>query len=395
MASKTRSVAQTTWTFPAFDSNPSAMGVSRTLGYLNSPGLYASLRYSDPVVSPILRTMRGHIENLKWQVLPSGDSDEHAAAAALLEQALLSDNWGSHAAQTWDLITTYGHAIYECITYEDPNSTFGVRNLLTPIPSFTINRFVKDNSGLDWIQLYQQTADGYQVEFSREECFHYLSDRDIPGNFAGNSMLRPLALPYTAAEIDLKVYLDARVRSRGLYVAKPNDSLQRAPEEWNEVIHTLNAIGQSDSSYVTLPEWIDLELLSSANPPDSALQNWQYYDALRRAALGSFLENLGLNGSGSNRALGEVLADRDNEVWQSNLRQLERQLASGGLIDKWCEILGIDDVIKPTVEVKREDEVPELDNVLDRLERLMKVSEDLDDDEFNALKKEILNGRTL
>jgi len=387
---KVKSQAQYSFTLPSWDANPQAASTLRLVGSLYSPGALAQIRYTDPVVAPVMDALRSHVGNLVWTSAPADESPESRAAKMIVDDILASIGWREHVEQVWDYTATFGFLFYEFSSWQDDRKPYGYGSRAILLHPSTISRITSDEPRLH-IQTVEQQVDAARAVFQNFEILHYRRDDDVPGNFLGRSLLRPLLLPFTASEIDLKCYLDARQRAKGVYHAKPNDSTQRSPQEWDQVEDSLDTLVSSDTGWITTPEWIDLQVLAAANPPDAALGNWQYFDALKRSALGHFLENLGLSGSGSNRALGEVLSDADNERWQAQIVEIERIInAPHSLIHRICTDFEIPEHNRPLLEVVREESVPTLDETLDRLAKAEAVT---DPEVRRILVDEIMRGR--
>jgi hypothetical protein len=389
-----RSQAQYTYSLPSFDSNPN-VGRFDLLGDLYNPGDLAAIRYADPVVAPLLNFVRKHLENLVWSVEPCEDTPEAIGAAEITNKFLTQVKFPFYAAQVWDLVHTFGFLYVERIWCRDEMSPLGFTAKTTPLFPPTISRIVVTPDGLRAARLEQSVDSGIQT-FSGEEVLHYVSNKDIAGNLTGISGLRPLLFPFRASQVDNKVYLDARTRAAGLLLVKMLNDMDRGSREFEELRASLARVVAGESGYLILPPEVEAEMVGNdgARPPDGALENWRYYDSLKRAALGMYLENLGLNGSGSNRALGEVLADADNDRWQSQMRSLEVLLTEQGLLPEFYELTGIREDIRPHVAIRREDEIADIDDVLKRLNELADLQEHIDNAEYERLKREILQGRT-
>jgi hypothetical protein len=383
--------AQTTWTLPSYEANPN-VSTFETVGTLYSGGDFQALRHTDPVVAPILNFIRKHLENLVWEVQESDSSYEAIAAAELTELFLRSIQFPRFAAQVWDLVHTFGYLYCERIFCEDPEQPLGFTAKLTPLFPPTVSRITTTPDGLRTSRVEQTVDVGIQT-FEGHELIHYLANTDIPGNLTGISGLRPLVFPHRASQIDSKVYLDARTRSAGTIVLTLMDGVERGSEEYNALLDSLDSVVSGESGYLLLPHGVESQMLTNNNPPDGALENWKYYDAIKRAALGTYLENLGLNGAGSNRALGEVLADADNDRWQAQLKSLENLMNEQGVLPEFWDLVDVPLNVRPFVTIKREDEVMDIDDVLTRLNKLADLEDFLDPVESERLKREILEGR--
>lgn len=384
--------AQNTFVLPQFDPNPIGVGTTELLGRLYAPGDFAQIRYADPVVAPLLNFIRKHLEAVVWSVEPVENTYEAIGAADITNAFLRSVEWNEFAALVYDMVHTFGHLYVERVWCKDPNSEIGISAKLTPLFPPTVSRIQTTPCGLR-TKILEQTVDVGVQTFQGEELLHYVSNTDVAGNLTGISGLRPLVFPHRASQIDQKVYLDARTRSAGTIVINLMSGLERGSQEFGELQDALDSVVSGESGYLVLPADVEAKMLSNNNPPDGALENWKYYDSIKRAALGHYLENLGLNGTGSNRALGEVLSDADNHRWQAQLAFLEKILTHQGLLPEFYNLVGIPKNLQPVVTIKREDEITDLDEVLRRLGDLVEIKDELDNVEFELLKREILNGR--
>lgn len=391
--SRVGSQAQFSWTRPSWDANADVT-TSDLIGYHFSPGELAQIRYTDPVVAPIMRSLRSSVQAFEWRVRAAEDTPEGRAASDVIQAALKSiPHFNIHLATVWDYVSWAGFVPFEVLRVP-ANTPLGYRWYPTLIHPTTVDRLETDSSGTVPTTLTQVTERG-STAFSPSEYVWYVNS-EVPGNFFGESALRPLLVVKRASEIDLKTYIDNRLKARGIYtvqtVGEPDDKGQ---QEYFSLLRQLNAAIAGQAGYVGVPAWLQLDILSSPNPPDKTLDVWQYFDALKRAALGHFLENLGLSGSGSNRALGEVLQEQDRERWYAEVARFEHMLNTTGLLPALCDTYRIPHHLRPELYVHREEETLDIDVAFERLARLqdLRASGAVDDEEFAEFKARIMGTR--
>lgn len=392
--SRALSATQNSWRQPSFDANPS-VGSHRSIGSVDNPGLYARIRYTCPVTRPLMDAYAEHVLNLTWVAEPQDEGDPEAEMAAAVVQEILDSTvarFSEHVSLMADSVKTYGHYVCEVLEQPTDELAAGFFYDITTIPAFSIDSWDPTQTGLSWRTLTQRTTRS-MTKFTPEEVLHYISDESIPGNFLGNSALRALVLPFTASEIDIKTYLDQRLGASGTWVLRPVDGEAKGVEEWAETLQVMRAASEGKSRVIALPEWVEAKWEQGASP-QPALENWQYYDSLKRAALGELTQNLGLAGSGSNRALGEVLLDVDADSWQAEIRRLERLLNSPrSIVHRYIQALEIPKDKAPRIKARYEKALLPIEDVLERLKALSDIEEFLDEAEFKQLKTEILSGR--
>lgn len=390
--SKVKSAAQLSYMMPSWDAN-SDVSIDDLIGTNYAPGELAQLRYNDYVVQPIFQAVRRHMQGLVWRVHPADDSRAGIAAAKVIENALLNldGGWPAWVARVHDSLAWAGHACYECIRVEDPDSPLGYSWKLTWIFPTTIQRLHTDQSGTRLQSVTQQTDRG-MATFEANE-FVWYRNTDIPGNFMGESMLRPLLVIKRAAEADLKTYIHNRLQSRGLYkVQTTGEPGSKGKEEFKRTVRTLNDAISGKAGWFIVPQWMDVTPLPSLNAPEKIVDVWQYYDAIRRGALGHYVENMGLTGSGSNRALAEVLEVADEERWEATLSELETFANSQGLLPFLRDHYEIPDSLAPRVTIYQEPNPVDLDEALARIEKLHTLYEQgaISAQEFASMKSETL-----
>lgn len=388
---RVRTNARDTYSRPT--SEP-VLATFETLGINGKAGYFQKMRRTDAIIAPLMTGLVDHFSKIRWAVKPSGTT-EQALDEALLWAAALSEvscgvegtfreGWNEFATEWFDRLLTFGCAYYQK-QWKQTESGLSVH--LLPIEPETINTILTDSTHTKLVHIQQVSETNYSVVPADETAYFVWSN--TVGDFLGWSHLRPLVGPYLARELDIKTNLLTQNTARSFLVVRSNSPQDDSGTDWQFANETAAQVASGTTPVLLEPAHYSMRFESGKNENSAgAVERWQYYDAIIRAGLNALVENLGLSGSGSNRALAQVLEEVDESKWQASVEGFAQRLNTNALFSEWQAHLGLQ--TQPQIVPHFEARSLDISQQLDELRKLAEVQAVLTPEEFQAAKDKIL-----
>lgn len=303
----------------AWDPNPE-FTPAQLYGTNGTAGILEKTRRTHPILSPAMDSRKEFMQSLNYRVVARANTPTHRACAQAV--ADLFDGCETHTLSAWvaatyDALHSYGHSV-QTIGMGDT----GVR--ITPVHPAMIYGFVADEeTGAHLIGVQIQP----NARFIDAGAVGVCSRTDWPGQWRGESILRPMLATQAIEEQLMAGVLRALAASTGTPVAKLPGVGAITPDEATEIDELLTAMVSGTSVVARVRDKVDVQWLSS---PSQALSQFgpvmTLVDGRSRAAVGQALANLGVSRTGSN-ALGQVIQDASETDLRRHLEAALRTIS--------------------------------------------------------------------
>jgi hypothetical protein len=251
------------------------------------------MRQADPIIASTMDFRRDSVASLEYDVIPRSAEptiEEELAAKAVKYtlQNLPGSSLNDFISRTYDMVYSYGFALYEMhIPQEGENKG---RFQLLEIPSFYIEWWNLDDETRSKMEsAYVNLGDTYETIDAKKLV--WFGNQLFLGNYWGLSDLRKLLAVFSAKKQDLQMYLALRRLQSGILYFKENGDYPNNANSW--------AVAKLDGYSTTA----------------------SYFDGLIRQALGDSLKNLGISHNGGSLALGKEMAITDAEQFKNHVDQ--------------------------------------------------------------------------
>jgi hypothetical protein len=320
-------------------------------------GAYYELRIADPIIASTMDFRKASVGALDYDVVPRSEKptiEEELAAKAVkytlenLPGSCLND----FVAETYDMVYSYGFALYEMFVPQEGENKG--RFQLLKIPSFQIEWFNLDPETRSKMEsVYVNQGDTYTT--IPAEKLVWFGKQHFIGNYWSTSDLRKLLAIFSAKKQDLQMYLALRRLQSGILYFKENGEFPNNANSWAVAKNYLMQYFKGQPSPLILNAGLDLEFLNAQIPSLDGYQNTAaYFDGLMREALGASLKNLGISHNGGSLALGKEMAVSDAEQFKNHVDEFLMILNGAGapeanLLEIITEMLGFSRSATPQI----------------------------------------------
>jgi hypothetical protein len=386
-----RSQAQNVWSRPHYDVS---YGIGELVGDLTNSGYLAQLRHTSPVVKSHSDALVAHFANSQWRLKMNKGSELGEPVAHLFRSYLAGIQlgfgiwtrlgWTNFVADYFDRMWTFGSAYYHRAWHHDEEQ--GYRLVLTPINHELITRFALSEcrTKVDYITVQGESS---YTTISGSDLLIFV-DSTRPGDFYGSSPLRCLIGTFWQQRHDQKMFASNLSLARPVQVLKTIDAIDESDDSHHALVQAASDLASGDSDTLVLDHNSEFTKVGAANSNiQGVVDRWKYHDTIIREALGSLVSNLGLSGTGSNRALGEVLKVEDEDRWQATVARYVDLMAP--LFDLFLERYELDEADLPAIQASSTS-TKSLTEKLKDLKELKEVKDILPPEQFDLLLAESL-----
>jgi hypothetical protein len=320
-------------------------------------GVFYEMRQADPIIASTMDFRRDSVAALEYDVIPRSanptvEEDLAAKAVKYTLENLPGSSLNDFIARTYDMVYSYGFALYEMhIPQEGENKG---RFQLLEIPSFYIEWWNLDDETRSKMEsAYVNLGDKYET--IKAEKLVWFGNQLFLGNYWGLSDLRKLLAVFSAKKQDLQMYLALRRLQSGILYFKENGDYPNNASSWSVAKNYLMQYFKGQPSPLILNAGMDLEFLNAQIPSlDGYSTTAAYFDGLMRQALGDSLKNLGISHNGGSLALGKEMAVTDAEQFRNHVEQYLMILNGAGapeanLLEIITEMLGFSRSAAPKI----------------------------------------------